>query len=93
MAGKLKPKKQVVYIPMHAVGRLDHPDCEEGFITSINRDEDGRIVTVFCRFWSKYHGGLRTKLNSEGCNPESLVLKDTRSQELVDRIYEELGYG
>lgn len=61
---------EIIYLPGHADGNIDHPDCERGFVTSI------RNGTVFCRFFAKNgHSdfyGLRTVANSEGCNPVDL---------------------
>lgn len=59
----MKRGTQIVYVPHHAGGDLDHPDCEEGFVTSVRGD------TIFCRYWSQYRPpGLRTRWNSEGAN-------------------------
>jgi len=68
---------QVVYVPRHANGNIDHPDCEQGFITSV------RGSTAFCRFWSKTHEGLRTESCSESVHISDLVACDTRPQEVV----------
>jgi hypothetical protein len=77
---------QVVYVPDHADGRLDHPNSEEGFVTSVRTfGGDGSADIAFCRFWSKYHDGLRTKANSEACFARHLVVKDTRDQTRVDQ--------
>lgn len=86
-----RPRQQIIYVPLHANGDLNHPDCQAGFVTSMRRLGSG-AGTVFCRYWSKHHDGLRTQANSEGCDPQFLVKKDTRPQELVDRLYDEL-YG
>ena len=85
---ELKPGIQIVYIPSHANGRLDHPNSEEGFVTSTKNI--GVTEIAYCRFWSKYHDGLRTKANSEACNAKWLVVKDTHSQKRVDRLLQEI---
>jgi len=72
------PGKQVVYVPSHAEGNIDHPDCEEGFITSTK----GRVI--FCHFWRAGEDRLRSTLDSEYANAIHLVVKDTRPQTLVD---------
>ena len=72
------PGTQVVYVPAHAGGDVEHADCEEGFVTS----DAGH--TVFCRFWHKGSGKLRTLVNSEGCRREDLVPLETQRQEVVD---------
>jgi hypothetical protein len=59
---------QVLYVPMHAHGDTNHPDCEAGFVTSVRGD------VVFCRYWSKHAPGeLRTKANSEATPRAALV--------------------
>ena len=77
-----KPGDQIVYIPTHADGDLLHKDCEKGFVTSIVP----RTNTVRCRYWSKFHEGLRTIANSEGCDPSLLVKSVTRPQSHVDNL-------
>jgi len=56
----------VIYVPTHADGDRNHPDCEHGFVTSTNE------TFVLCKFYDK-HGRLRTIANSEACRPEDLV--------------------
>ena len=75
----MKRGTQIVYVPSHASG-INHPDCEEGFVTSI------RGNTVFCRYWSKVTSGimLRTRANSEGTPIENIVVCDTHPQSTVD---------
>ncbi|MBD3260428.1 MAG: hypothetical protein GF334_01900 [Candidatus Altiarchaeales archaeon] len=70
---------QIIYVPMHADGDINHPDCEAGFVTSVRGD------TVFCRYWSKYHPNeLRTKANNEGTPLSRIVEKDTVPQRQVE---------
>ena len=77
----MKMGTQIVYVPLHANGNVDHPDCEAGFVTSLRGD------TVWCRYWSKHcPGELRTKANSEATPLDLLVFTDTRPQDEVDRI-------
>ena len=55
----------ILYIPPHADGNAHHEDCEIGFVTGIGRS------AVYCKFF--YPGGcLRTRSNSEACDPKSL---------------------
>ena len=76
----LEPYTQVIYVPMHAEGDVEHPDCEAGFVTSV------RGGTAWCRYWSKHHPDeLRTKANSEATPVDSLIVKDTRPQSEVKR--------
>lgn len=76
---------QVVYVPDHADGRLDHPNSEEGFVTSVKED----LGIAFCRFWSKHYDGLRTQANSEACFAEDLVVKATQPQTRIDAILDD----
>ena len=74
----LKPGTQIIYVPDHADG-VDHPDCEEGFITS------GTKLGAFCRYWSKNDlGKLRTMSCSELTPFKNLVIKNTNLQTVVD---------
>jgi len=68
---------QIVYVPNHAWGNDEHPDCEAGFITSVSED------AAFCRYWGE-EGQLRTKANSERTPISNLVLKDTVPQKQVE---------
>jgi len=82
---------QVLYVPRHAHGDLNHPDVEEGFVTSARRV--GEVALVWCRFWSKEDPTLlRTLSCSERCNPNDLFVKNTRPQCVVDSWIAEL-YG
>jgi hypothetical protein len=84
----LQPGIQIIYVPLHAQGDTQHPDCEAGFVTSV------RETVAFCRYWSKHTPGeLRTKANSEATPLEYLVVQDTVPQEDVRKalvtIYKE----
>jgi len=70
---KFKMGDIVVYVPTHAEGNSGHPDCEEGFITSV--DEEGKTAMV--RFWSKSDGmrTLRTTANGERCDLANLEFR------------------
>jgi hypothetical protein len=83
----LTPGTQVIYIPPHANGREDHPNSEDGFVTSSRMV--GEELVAWCRFWSKYQPNeLRTRANSEPCFAHHLVIKDTRPQAIVDAMLE-----
>lgn len=70
---------QVIYIPDHAEGDENHPDCEFGFVTSVRGD------VAFCRYWRKGHPGeLRTVANSEGTPIRNLVAHDSVPQSVID---------
>jgi hypothetical protein len=88
---------QIIYVPTHAEGDINHPDCETGFITSvvirkpvIERLPVTRIA--FCRYWNK-SGELRTKANSEATPIESLVVKDTVPQAKVRKALQDIESG
>ena len=57
---------QVKYIPHHANGDENHPDCENGFVTSVNHQ------FVFVRYLYP-DGTLRTVANSEATDPNDLI--------------------
>jgi hypothetical protein len=78
-----KPGTQVLYIPRHAHGDLNHPDVEAGFVTSAHKVN--QVAYVCCRFWANDGSNrLRTLSCSECCNPNNLYIKDTRPQRRVD---------
>lgn len=56
------PGTLVRYVPLHAHGDADHPDCEDGVVTSV------RGAVVFVRF-DKQPSDAR----GQACNPEMLV--------------------
>jgi len=70
---KLQPGNHVLYIPNHANGDRNHPDCEEGFITSIKKLW-GRKEFAWCRYWSRIDPTrLRTTSCSEMTPMQNLV--------------------
>lgn len=76
---------QIVYIPLHANGDAEHPDCEFGFVTSV------RPSGCYCRYWHKGSpGNLRTKANSEFTSKEAMRHIVSVPQDLVDTILEQL---
>lgn len=81
---KLKRGTQIIYVPSHAEGNINHPDCERGFVTLyIN------IGVVFCRYWSQQlPRELRTKVNSESTRVSDLVVCDTVPQIEVSEALE-----
>lgn len=88
MNSVLKEGTQIIYVPRHADGKVTHPDCEHGFVTS----DRGKIT--FCRFWRKgtyvpfyaqeQSPELRTTSTSESCRKEDLVVMDYIQQRHVD---------
>jgi len=82
----MKPGTQIIYVPMHAEGNTEHPDCQAGFVTSL------RTVFALCRYWSKLHPGELTRAHSEVTPFDCLVIQDTRPQADVDLALASLGY-
>lgn len=79
-AQDLQRGTQIIYVPTHAEGNENHPDCERGFVTSVKPD------AAFCRYWSKYHPGeLRTKMNSELTPLDCLVVKKSVADSKVEQ--------
>lgn len=89
----LKSGTQIVYVPNHAEGDLNHYDCEIGFVM---RDQKDGSDSVFCRYWRKGLAGieLRTKANSELTPIDNIIVMDSVPQQLVrDAINEVLKNG
>jgi len=77
----IKPGVQVTYVPTHAKGGLDHPDCEDGFVTSVGHD------FAWCRYWSRADPTqLRTRGNAEATYIQDLIVRDTHPQSEVDEL-------
>lgn len=72
--------QQIIYIPNHADGDKQHPDCERGFVYK------GGTEFAWCRFWRKdAPGTLRTRANSERTPCENLKRSPGYiPQEIVD---------
>ena len=77
---EFKRGNQIVYIPGHAQGNPNHPDCEHGFVDQVTP------AAVFCRYFSKTNVGvLRTRANSEATNAADLMKASSFvPQEVVD---------
>ena len=76
---ELERGTQILYVPTHANGRLNHPNVEEGFVTSVQG------IRVFCRYWSKDESGaLCTKDNSELTAITNLVIRKSHLQSDVE---------
>lgn len=84
---------QVVYVPSHIAANpldadLDHPSCEEGFVTS-QRTKG----FVFCRYWNrKFPHELRTTANSESTPVDRLIIKETRPDSTIKGLLAKYGY-
>jgi len=79
---------QVIYIPTHANRDLNHPDCEEGFVTAHASEE-----AVFVRYFRRGTDELRTLANSEATDISDLVILQLRPQEQIQDLLFSLGYG
>lgn len=76
---------QVIHVPSHAEGNIDH--CEQGFVTSVCPG------FAFCRYFHRHDPSqLRTVANSERTPVCALIMKETRPQEEIDELLEQLGY-
>ena len=96
MHESIPPGTQIIYVPPHAHGDINHPSCEHGFVTSIVG------TTVFCRFWLKgtYTAfdfdkfrkipELRTTSCGEACHIDSLVIIDSVRQMYVEKVLEDI---
>lgn len=60
-AADFKPSDWVVYVPSHAHGDKDHPDCERGTVTSVGETSG----LVFVRYGNQP--------NSKATSPEDLI--------------------
>ena len=79
---------QILYVPMHAHGDTNHPDCEAGFVTSVRGD------VAFCRYWSRSTPGeLRTKANSEATPVDALVERWSVPQAQIEAALREIDRG
>ncbi len=63
---QFKPGDRVVYLPTHADGDVDHPDCEWGTVSSI-----GRVENVFVKFDQQV-----SKFGWEGATSQSCDERD-----------------
>ena len=83
----LKRGTQIIYVPDHADGDVDHPDVEVGFVTTYTPG----TVMAFCRYWSKYEPDrLRTMANSELTPVRNLVVRNTVPQHEVEEQLKKL---
>ncbi len=86
----VEPKRgmQIAYIPNHVDkhGRLDHPDIEYGFVTSV------RPNGAFCRYWAKgeEHKRLRTTANSELTPFDNLIVIDVKPTPEIRKLLENM---
>jgi hypothetical protein len=87
---QLKPGTQILYVPNHAQGDLDHPDVEKGFVVYVKPETE----TAFCRYFHKDRPTvLRTTANSEGTPIRNLVVQEYRPQFKINRLMEKIVEG
>ncbi len=90
---ELKAGTQIIYVPSHASGNINHPDCEAGFVMSETTTTSNH-PHYFCRYWSKSdRHRLRTLSNSEITGEVWLVTQDTRDQTMIDKLVTLLKHG
>lgn len=82
----LKLGTQILYIPNHADGNIEHFDVEAGFVVSVT--EDG----AFCRYWRRLGHWrwwqtkqLRTRMNSELTPFGNLLIYESAGKSAVDK--------
>lgn len=63
MTTKFEPGDRVIYVPYHAEGDKNHPDCERGTVSS------ARDGIVFVRFYDS-RGNLA--MASQACYPDTV---------------------
>lgn len=63
---EIKPQMRVVYVPMHAHGDLNHPDCEQGIVSSVG---EKNVHVKFDKQLEKFGWAGTT---SQSCSPEDL---------------------
>lgn len=79
---------QVAYFPGHIeLGNFYHPDIEFGFVTAIT---SGYEYSVFVRYWKSWIGGFSLDSSSKLTATSRLKKFDTKPQEEVDKILENL---
>lgn len=75
---KLKRGTQIIYVPNHADGDVEHEDCERGFVITDKGE------SAFCRYWARTELTLRTLSCSELTPKANLVVKKSRGQKFMD---------
>jgi hypothetical protein len=83
----MKQGTQIIYVPLHALGDLTHPNCMRGFV--ISPPPMGRIAIV--RYWEPGAVGvtLRTGPQGQATDSDRLVAVDSCAQEIVDKLLAE----
>jgi len=82
-----KKGDQIIYIPSHANGNINHPDCEPGFVVGT------KTHTAFCRYWREPKIGLLRNTKYSEATPVSCLKKhNSVDQRIVDLWLNENGY-
>ncbi len=63
-----RPRMRVVYIPLHALGDINHPDVEYGAVSSINSKY------VFVKFDKQVNKLGWEGTTSQSCDPDDLII-------------------
>jgi len=78
---------QVIYVPDHAEGNINHPDCERGIVTA-----HASYTEIFVRYFYA-NGDLRTIGNSECTDMGHLIIQDFMDVQAAQDVLFSLGYG
>lgn len=62
------PGQKVIYVPTHAYGDRNHPDCESGHVSSVNRKY------VFVKFDKQLNQMAWSEVDSQAVRPEDLEI-------------------
>jgi len=93
---EMKMGTQVVYIPNHANGNIQHKDVEFGFVTGrspVLGKLLGREEGCYCRYWSKeLPNKPRTLSCSELTPARNLIEHSILPQSVIYSWMEKLGY-
>jgi hypothetical protein len=78
----MKQGTQIVYVPLHALGDITHPDCVRGFV--IGPAPMGRTVIVHYGQSGAIGVTLRTGPHGQLTDSDRLVVVDSCEQAIVD---------
>lgn len=68
MPSQFVERERVIYVPTHAEGDINHPDCEHGAVSSI-----GQIGNVFVKFDAQVKNFGWPCTTSKRCDAGDLV--------------------
>lgn len=61
----------VRYVPLHAEGKLNHPDCESGIVSSTNSKY---VFVKFQKQIERFSGDMDA-VTAQSCDPEDLIFE------------------